>query len=168
MAFIGPWGQFIHIPKCAGVSMRSWLQQHYRTEGHDEIGMHELPHEITNAFTIIRHPTDWLVSFYTYYQQNGWVWEDLPDFVDAEFEGTKGLFWPQFVRAVVTTNPGAVGRVYDQYCLPGVKVYKLEELYQHFENIRKVHDTNNKVYMSPEQRQMICEAERETLERYGY
>ena len=168
MAYIGPWGQFIHIPKCAGLSMRSYLEKTYRTGGHEEKGMHDLPSVIKNAFTIVRHPADWLLSFYTYYFENSWRWEDLPAYIDDQFSFANGMFFPQYVEAVTSTNPGAVGNVYDHYCQPGVKVYRLEELDERFEGMVNIHSTGHKPAMTPKLYDMIYIAERDTLERYGY
>jgi len=168
MAFIGPWGQFIHIPKCAGMAMREYLSRTNRQDGYEENGMHALPNEISNAFTIIRHPADWLVSFYTYYAQNNWLWEDLPEYVDSQFSVAIGRFWPQFIDLLTSKNPGAVSNVFNYYCQPGVKVYKLEELDTHFVGIQKKHSTTDKPPMTPAQRHLICTAEFATMNKYNY
>ena len=170
MAYVGPWGQFIHIPKCAGISMRYYLRHEHGEYGQEVGTKHDLPNTVKNAFTIIRHPAHWLRSFYTYYSQHNWRWEELPQYVNYQFSfaNTNGLSWMQYVTTVTATNPGAVGKVFDYYCVPGVKVYKMEELVDHFPGINKKHSTHDKPVMTLEDWETICNAELDTLFRYGY
>lgn len=172
MGFKGAWGTFYHIPKCGGISMRYFLKAHFHDAGIDYGKQHELPQpgdNLENAFTIVRHPADWLLSYYAYMESHDWRWPECPKEIRDLFAFADGMFWPLWVQAVSAQAPGAVGRVYGLYCLPGVKVYKLEEIDDIFGmevGIKNVTEIAPVMRLSHWQR--LCEAERETRARYGY
>ena len=169
MAFRGPWGTFVHIPKCGGVAMRKHLILKFKVNG-EEIGMmHGIPDDLTGAWTIVRHPANWLLSYYTYLFENRWRWADLPEQIAGWLSFADGLWWPQYVEAVCTEQPGVVGKVFDLYCKPGMQVFQLEKIDLIFdEPIPVIHETDNKPLMTDAHWDMICKAEAETLRKYEY
>ena len=167
MAYIGQWGQFIHIPKCGGLSMRTYLNERYNI-GREQNAMHGMPDKIDNAWTIIRDPRDWLPSFYAYYSASFWHWPDLPPYIAGLFDHAAGRWWPEFVQLVTALSPGIVGKVYDYYCANGVRVYKLEEIKNHFPGLQKIHPTDWKPLVTDEQREWIAVSEADTVIKYGY
>ena len=174
MAYKGTWGTYYHIPKCGGISIKYYLKSHYRDPGDYTGGgkQHRLPEaadDLTKAFTFVRHPADWLLSFYAYYEFMGWNWPELPEEIADMFRFAEGLFWPMFVKTVTEKKPGIVGDVFDLYCLPGVTVYHLEDIQNIFgEDIGLKNVMEIKPVMTAAHRAMICEAEKDTLLRYGY
>ena len=174
MAYIGTWGTYYHIPKCGGTSIKYYLKSRYR-DGGDYTGgglQHRPPgpdDDLTNAFTFVRHPADWLLSYFAYIEANNWHWVECPKDIEEMFRFAEGMFWPTWIRAICSQAPGIVGRVYDLYCVPGVKVYHLEdanEIYGEEIGIKNV--TEIKPVMTQAEWDLICEAEKDTLERYGY
>jgi hypothetical protein len=154
------------------VSVRYYLKSAYQNRGDDVGGQHAiaaaLP-DLENAWTFVRHPVGWLVSFYAYLSQNRWQWVELPQEIHDIFGFAYTMFWPNFVHAVTTIEPGAVGQVYDLYCVPGVTVYQLEEIDDVFgQPVDHKHKSEDKPLLTLENWQMICTAERDTLDRYGY
>ena len=148
--------------------MRKYLATKYKIEDLRLGHMHDLPDEIHNAWTIIRHPASWLPSYFAYLSENNWRWEDRTDAMFDLLGFADGLFWPAFVEAVCS-RPGVIGQVYDSFCVEGVKVYKLEHIDEIFnEPIPRLHPTENKPLFTLAQWEMICESEADTLERYGY
>lgn len=172
MAYRGPWGTFIHIPKCGGVALRKYLKMRYSDNGDEIGGLHEiLPNVdgLENPWTVVRHPAHWLLSYFTYCEDNAWIWRDRPTLVGDQFRFADGMFWPSFVAEVCTVNPGAVGKVFDLYCVPGVEVYRLEDINTVMgEHVPVIHTQDIKPVMTDAHWEMICEAEMGTLEKYGY
>jgi hypothetical protein len=168
----GPWGTYIHVPKCGGVAIKEFLRKTYGVKGEDVGENHSYLTSVEgapNPWTAIRHPAEWLLSYFAYYETNGWRWEDLPIEVDKQFKYANGAFWPFFVKMVCERNPGAVGKVFDLYCIDGVTVHHLENINDVMGDYVPVKHTQDiKPVMTDEHWQMICEAEKETLERYGY
>jgi len=172
MALVGQWGEFgeafWHIPKCAGVSVRNWLLTHHPESLWVEVnGMHGKTKEPEKAFTVLRHPADWLMSFYAYYRQWDWEWDALPDIVEEQFEFAKGLGWLDFVDSVLDNNPGAVTKVFEYYCEPGVKVFLIEELDHHFPGIKWEHYTNYDLSWPPAYKKRFVETEASYLRKIG-
>lgn len=168
MAYRGVWGTFYHIPKCGGVALRSFLRSHYHDPGTEIGNRHTLPqedHDLTNAWTVVRHPAEWLLSYYAYVADHDWQWDDCPSEISDLFRFAEGMFWPMWVNAVA----GLAGKVYGLYCLPGMKVRRLEEIDKLLgEAIPAKNVTEIKPVMLLEHWKAICEAEHSTLVRYGY
>jgi hypothetical protein len=170
MPYIGTWGTFYHIPKCGGIAMRYYLKNKFRA-GTDFGNRHTMPdpEHMDNPWTIVRHPAEWLLSYYSYIESHEWHWPERPPVIDDIFRDYDGMFWPMWVKSVTEQMPGVVGRVYGMYTLPGVKVYRMEEIDSIFgEEISEKNITEIKPVMTLDHWQMICKAERETLDRYGY
>ena len=172
MAFVGSWGTFYHIPKCGGISMRYFLKSQFRDSGREIGNQHTFPQpgdDLSKAFTIVRHPADWLLSYYAYMFDHDWHWAECPKEIHALFRFVEGMFWPWYVRAIANNAPGVIGKVFGLYAVPGVKVYKLEEIDTVFGGpIGLKNPTDIKPVMTLEHWQLLCASERETLERYGY
>jgi len=172
MAYVGPWGTFYHIPKCGGVSLRYFLRTHFHDAGREIGNQHTPPaphHDLKDAWTVVRHPAEWLLSYFAYIEPREWYWPECPRELQDLFSFADGMFWPLWVKAICERAPGAVGRMYDLYCWQGVKVYKLEEIDQIFDmpvGLKNV--TEIKPVISLAQWQMICKAEADTLARFGY
>jgi len=174
MAYVGPWGAFYHIPKCGGISIKYYLKSHYRDPGKMTHNgrQHRIPvpeDDLTNAFTFVRHPAGWMLSFYSYMDFMNWHWPELPDKIDKMFEFSYGMFWPMWVKAITEKKPGIVGQVFDMYCVPGVRVYHLEDVAKVYgEDVGFKNVTEIKPVMTDAEWKMICESESDTLRRYGY
>ena len=174
MAYVGPWGTYYHIPKCGGISIKYYLKSHYRDPGKYTNGgkQHRFPggeDDLTNAFTFVRHPVSWMVSYFSYMEFMGWQWAELPEEIEDKFRFAEGLFWPMWVKAITEKEPGIVGWMYDLYCVPGVRVYHLEDVIKIYgEDIGLKNVTEIKPVVTDAHRKMICDAEKDTLRRYGY
>jgi len=124
---------------------------------------------LVRAWTVVRHPGEWLLSYYAYIESREWHWPERPPEVDDLFRFADGMFWPTWVKAVTNQVPGAVGRVYGLYCVPGVKVYQMEHIDDIFsEPVPVKNVTEIKPVMTLGHWRMICAAEHDTPERYGY
>ena len=172
----GEWGTFIHIPKCAGITIREWIYKQYGLSPRQEdfIDQHRMPDDLTDAWTVIRHPVDWIRSFYGYMSNNHWQWDDLPQFIHDIFRPYYGMWFPQFVNSVALEQPNAVMKVYDHYIVDGVRWYRIEEIddmFRHFGTglqLFNIHKTDNKPVMTEEMRQTLLWSENLTIKKYGY
>ena len=178
MALNGPWGTFIHIPKTGGISLRYALRTIYQTAGEEAGFTHSVPPTYDKAFAVVRHPVAWLRSYYTYRVKFGWMpkW-DAPPCWNAIMGMTyfaDRLPWDEWVKAICTQKPGLVGLVYALYDVPRVTFYRLENITELFNDLGikvflpQLNVGENKPDVTDEQRLMMCEAEKATLERYGY
>ena len=172
MALVGPWGTFYHIPKCGGMSLRYFLKNHYHMQGVEVGNQHSLPprdSDLTNGWTVVRHPAEWLLSYYSYCDAREWVWNERPQELRDLTDYAAGMFWPMWVKEVTTRTPGMIGQAFGLYCVPGIKVYRMEEMDSIYgEHIHAKNEQEIKPVMTRVQWDMICETEKDTLERYGY
>ena len=154
--------------------MYAWLGQRYNVRPRLIGQIHGKAEDYTDAWTVIRHPVDWIRSFYGYLHNNNWVWEDLPDFINDIFRDYYGMWFPQFCNSVATEQPNAVLKIYDNYIVDGVKWYRLEEvndIFRHFGvgmQMPNIHRTTNKPIMTDETRQTLLWSENLTIKKYGY
>ena len=148
--------------------MRYYLWKKFDIKGEEINGEHDLPDDFTNAWTIVRHPATWILSYYHYLAENQWRWEDRPEFVADLFRYADGLFWPQYVDAICS-QPGVIGKMFDYYCIDGVQLFQLEKIDLIFsEPVPALHAAEHKPLYTLDQWQMICDAEDTTLAEYHY
>jgi hypothetical protein len=175
MAHTGKWGTYVHIPKCAGFSIRSALRDHFGS-GKECGDIHGYSYDITDGWTVIRHPAAWLRSFWAYRNNSGWdIDPNAPLYwtpILAMTQWLKGTTWPGFVRAVTVTKPGLVGRIYGMYEHPNISVFLLEDMEPLWSflggkfSLPQIHVTLNKPKITKEQRYTIEKAEPHVMSRY--
>jgi hypothetical protein len=150
--------------------MRYFLRGKFKDDGYEVNGQHDMPDVIDeNTWTMVRHPAKWLLSYYAYVYDNQWRWEERPDIIAELYTSADGLFWPQWIDWVCKIRPYSVGQIYDYFCQPKMQVFQLEKIDKIFdERVPYIHVQENKPMMTLEQWYMICEAEKDTLEKYEY
>ena len=141
MAYVGPWGTFIHIPKTGG----QWVRRVLRASitGTEDGGVHALPHENTPdkqfCFTFVRDPAYWLRSYwghrmgdavpgepFRFTTNNGNLWNDLNRFTFPHMSE----HFETFARNIALHLPGIVGWFYHYYTAPDVRWYHSEDAAQ--------------------------------------
>lgn len=174
--YVGEYGTYVHIPKCAGMAVKRALTSAYpagQSVGHT----HGYTGDIRNGFATIRHPAWWLRSYWSYRVYFKWVQQtNAPPYwpaIMALLSIGDGLDWPDFVSVICNHAPGVVGRVYGLYRHPQIKFLRLEydDLIEHLDRrieLDRVHETPNKPVIEPWQWALICDAESEFIDEYGY
>lgn len=177
MAWVGEWGTFIHIPKCAGSSMRHALRERYG--GGEEVGYgHGFPDEYEDAWCLVKHPAHYLRSIWAWRTRYNWkVWGDeqtpWKEIVELLSYGT-GMPWLEFVVETCFHHPGVVGEIYGLYEKPGVEFYQLEYIHELYDRLGVCLDlpllnSNGLSAVTPllqEMVGMIEAAEGEVMEKY--
>jgi hypothetical protein len=179
MAWKGPWGCYIHIPKTSGM----WTKRVLATAGQGERdGMtHSLPLVWAHKryFTIVRDPAEWLVSVFC--NRRNSRWQDHPekcpwaDFCKVVMPYRTKDF-EEFIDSVTTKLPGLVGWLYGCYTPPKVEAIRygkeqlafLKKLKCHPDRVAPVNVTGNKPDLTVRLREKVFEAELITYGRYGF
>lgn len=133
----------------------------------------------TPRIMFVRHPADWLASYFGAIQ-GGSVTVPCVD----KFRQLPTHYFDDFIRAYLKTMPGEVGRMYNQYNadiamriedLPWTLLNFLESIGVPANQARKCKDldrqnTNKRVLprYTPSLLDRVIEAEQETLDRYDY
>lgn len=166
MAYIGPWGVFVHIPKCGGMAIRSALT--YKYGRGKEIGdHHSIPDTIENGFALVRHPVDWHRSLWAYLYNRGWeinsssphIWSVIVDYVGGAQD------WDSFVRSVTNNSEGLFEYIVNLYRHPNLSIHRLEDVGFSFPNL---HATPNKPDPTEKQAAMIEQANASIMAEFGY
>lgn len=179
---------YLHCPKTAGMwTRRAIVESGVRAYGcgyqtadavraEEEMGLDLM------RFCFIRHPAAWLRSFWCDRMLNG-------------FGGDVGLGRFQvhdfnlYASTVAREEPGAIGQLFDRYTMGAFRVGRVERLAADLleilralgecpdESALQLSPTNRASSLPrlsamseyrPEVYQAVCEAEAETLKRYGY
>jgi hypothetical protein len=121
---------------------------------------------LPNPWTAVRHPAEWLYSMYTYTTLHEYDWEDLPKAIrELVYPGIRND-WETYMTYI---QPGVVGSVFSLYCVPGVVVYRLEEINKVFgKRVLNLHRTPGKKPLDKEHRKYIESKEEDALKIYGY
>ena len=176
MAYVGPWGTFAHIPKCAGLAIRHHLEEHI---GHgEEIGdYHGLPAEIESGFMVIRHPVSWLRSFWAYRNNAGWAINENSVYnwpvIVGITQWAAGLSWSDFVDRLCKYDIDIVSTVYGMYRHPNLEIYQLENISILFDDLGisseflMMHETPNKPDIRGELHKLLY-LTYDTCSKYGY
>lgn len=183
MALKGAWGTFVHIPKCGGFGFRRYLRENIGS-GYEDPPYHGLPETIERGFTLVRHPVDWLRSFWTYRTQHKWEIRRRGDKTinhvnnwPAIFGLTQwaaGLSWPSFVDGLYDNGWDIVSTVYGIYRHPQVKVYRLEHVDELIADLGCTaplpitHVTPNKPEVTRKQREKLERLCWRSIVDYGY
>lgn len=179
MAWKGPWGCYIHIPKTSGMWTKRVLNQ--LGQGNRDGQTHQLPKAWIHPryFTIVREPADWLRSVFCNRRQSRWQEHPEPSFW-AEFCKMvipyRSKDFEEFVELISINLPGIVGWLYGCYTPPGVTAIRygddqmkfLKKLGCHPEREMPVNVSGNKPDLTIMLRQKIFLAELTTYGRYGF
>jgi len=172
---IGRGWAFIHIPKCGGTAIRSYLPG-------SEVGalmplgkscaifspLHRMParRPARRIFTVVRHPADWIRSYWLNpstqdrYLQRYWS-DDLDEFV-----------W-----RLCSGRPGYVGALYQAHIAwPYIKVFRLEDGLEqalawvgvHVPRMQAVNKSVPGPQLSAKSRRLIAASEVGAISRFGY
>jgi hypothetical protein len=179
MAWEGPWGCFIHIPKTSGMWTKRVLRQ--LGNGKRSRHTHQLPltwsHE--RYFTIVREPADWLRSVFCNRRNSRWQdhgedcpWRDLIRIMKPY----RTKVFEEFIVSLVTKEPGIVGWFYDCHTPPRVDVIRfgndqreyLKKLGCDPEKEAPANVSGLKPEITDELRFAIFHAEYDTYLRYGW
>ncbi len=186
MAYVGPWGCFIHIPKTGGLWVKTVLKA--LAVATNDGFTHGLPTSwnYDHIFTVVRDPVDYLRSVYAHRIRNGWraynkevPWKNFCELL-APYESYDDF--PGFIEGVTRDLPGIVGWFYGIYTPPPVEVFITgTTIYDHLRELGcrpDVHPPHNAAPVHPHKgtlpemtddlRQMIYEAEKETYEWYAF
>lgn len=171
MPFYGPWGIFVHIPKCGGDMVKTHLQDRYGMDvGMNLKGVHCNGRGLKGEkFTVIRDPLLWIRSYHTYMGLNRWKWVGFPPNMFEMLGGQRGDSFPRFVEWC-GERPGIVGRFFEYYTDDDdMTVYTLEgdALFKYL-GVRNyvIHETKFKPGIEGWMEEMIRESEREVYEKY--
>jgi hypothetical protein len=178
MAWKGPWGCYIHIPKTSG----SWTRRVLAQKGGERDGMtHSLPLAwIHNRyFTVVRPPVDWLRSVWRDREKSRWQVhpEKCPyrDFTKILIRYRTKDF-EEFIERITTKERGIVGWLYGCYTPPQVEIVRIgEEQIAYLKKLKCNPDAQAPVNVSgrmpeitPQIRQAVFEAEMVTYGRLGF
>jgi len=184
VAWVGPWGTFVHIPKCGGQGLRSYLSEQMGG-GYDEPPQHGVPPFIkTPAFTVVRHPISWLRSYFAYRNMHGWEVLKRADgtinhvnYWPAIFGLTQwaaGMTWGEFVNGLLDQGVDIVSTIYGMYRHPAVKIYQLEHIDVLLDDLGLTahlpvtHVTPNKPTIGWHEREKLEHLCRRSIKDYGY
>jgi hypothetical protein len=183
MAYAGVWGTFVHVPKCAGWGFRRYLEK-YMGAGEEIAPFHGVPGDIENGFAIIRHPIDWLRSFWSFRNNDGWVVRYNDDgtldhvnywpAIIGMTQWAKGTTWPEFVDALVDHQIDIVSNIYGMYQHHNVKFYKLEEIHVLLLDLgldyelQKYNVTQNKPIVTKQEQEKLAYVCHRSIRDYGY
>lgn len=177
MAYVGKWGTFVHIPKCAGLAIRHHLDTHLYTG--EEIGdLHGMPLEIKHGFAVVRHPIAWLRSFWAYRTNEDWALKSAYDYnwpiIVSMTQWAAGLSWDEFCRALFAYGLDIPAYVFGMYRHPNVRLYQLEYIGDLFgelsipHDFTKIHETVDKPEVAPAQVELLHRACQNSISEYGY
>ena len=173
---------FLHTPKTGGRFVTECLAlsepSGYR-KVHDGHG-HQLPSrwDYPLIFTVIRHPTTWLRSFWGHRNRGRWSL-DVSDTPYTTLSNMTQKYasndFAEFAWNVTENLPGLIGWFFGIYTPPPVKVVKLEELYPFLEELG-AHPTDVEPQgmgedlpeITQETKDLIAMAEVRAYIRYGY
>lgn len=106
---------FIHVPKCGGSYVREVMRALGVPLAYTGFGLHTPWKRLSGlglagySFGFIRHPADWLASFWAFRRSSASVRARtatmLPDHED----------WATFVSQTIANNPGYVSALMDEY-----------------------------------------------------
>lgn len=171
MIFRGPWGTYMHIPKCGGNAVKIHLKNLYGVVVEEEYPTDIIPHsEYENRWCVVRNPLDWLRSFWKYTMRHGNGWPTIPEQVRCLMPGHGGRNFPDFIRQ---TKENTVGSVFGVYCVPGVEVFRLEDLRPILARLGNmdmeyIHVSENKPEIEPWMYEWVYNLEKDTYRKYGY
>lgn len=191
MALMLPHSVFFHIPKTGGTWVRHAIQNagipatELKTGSNLQGDAHSQRRDVETAgkftFAFVRHPLNWYASFWNHRMMTGWKFQDRIDrYMSLDFEA--------FVWNVIRHDPGHLAKRYESYLgrAPGVLGFigRTEDLASGLvKALRLAGETFNeeKLLGTPREnvslirpvyssrtRGALLEAERETLERFGY
>lgn len=161
----------------------------FRRDGANHCYFETIPASFAESrftFGFVRHPLTWYQSFWAYRMHTGW--HNSADYIQSND-------FNEFVRLRTTYWPGFLLRHYDKYCFrnDGTSISFIGQ-YEHLasdlisalsqagesfqvETILSLQRSNAAASLSkwsssciyqPETAQLVLEAERETIEKYGY
>lgn len=126
MAYSGPWGTFIHIPKTGGTYTRSILSPGKRV---GENGLtHGLPAKWNRPpyWANIRKPTEWWRSVWGHVMTQGKTtypndipWKYFLDIIRPHLKGEKSFH--EDSMAVMEANPGLITWFFNSYKAPNIQ-----------------------------------------------
>lgn len=128
---IGEGWAFIHIPKCAGTSVREVLTGHESADVMPMYPRNTAAHRFHwlsqgrpegTVFCLVRHPATWLRSYWLHRMKHGW----LPDrYLDRL--GSRNM--AEFMRRVCIHEPGYVSEMYRAYteAFEDTRVFRVED-----------------------------------------
>ena len=165
MAYCGPWGIFVHIPKCGGDLVRNGVGEMYGNDVGVELkGVHCNGRGLVgDKFTIIRDPLMWMRSYHTYMRLASWKWVAFPPKLWEMLGGERGDDFEGFVKWC-GDRPGIIKRFYDYYIDDDIRVFCLEKPHI-FEYLgiknQIVHETRSKPEIKRWMVDMILDSEYE-------
>jgi len=184
---------FIHVPKCAGQSIRNTLFENL-VPGHINVYTYQLifPKRVFDSyfkFTFVRNPWDRLVSAYLFMKSGGahkkdqdWAKQHLSAYPDFESFIKQGLIkkeiqdWPHFRPQIkfLTKQNGElgvdfIGRIENiqadmKYIQDRLNIHK-ELLYI---NKTEAKNEDYRNYYSPESRDLVAAVYQEDITQFGY
>ena len=171
MTYRGPWGVYIHIPKCGGFAVRSRLAE---IEAGEVISdhWHATPRIIktstsTPLITYVRHPVLWYRSLWSYRKSLGWGTHTNDQMWHEIIQKTKhadALPWPDWVAVIARTTPGLYGWLLDKYAHPRMEWRRLEGSGV----TQRKHVTDNKPAIRNKEAVTIEATERAVLYMFNY
>lgn len=182
MAYYGPWGTFIHIPKTGGLWVKAMLKQ--LNPGGSTTFSHDLPDKwhITPIFTILREPAEWLASVWAHRMREKFLpypvrvpWQYFCQLTD-QYTSKDFNVW---LERITTNVPGLVTWFFDIHSPPTAMVFPNIDhfnsyIIDRFPNIRLSDERINFGHNSPayngtiteEQRELVILSEAELYDRW--
>jgi chondroitin 4-sulfotransferase 11 len=178
---------FIHIPKCAGTSIETYLRNfEFYIKGHYHTTHRKLlendKYKNYYKFSFVRNPYDKMVSEFKWYtdQSNEWNLRHCREYYrDVDFK--------TFVNKFLTLHPGDSYHLYSQYSiltpLKGIDfIGRLENLQEHFDIIcdkigipqqqlpheNKSNHKHYTEYYDDETKEIVAEKYKKDIEYFGY
>ena len=126
----------LHIPKTGGIWVRGACQamglpwRRYGPSGMagDQHSDEPTPEVWRQTMTFVRHPVDWLRSFWMFHERTGWrQYTDAPAYIFYACH-RPGMTFEAFVTEYLDRMPGAIGRMFMRYTDNAHLVGKTETL----------------------------------------
>lgn len=132
---IGERMALMHPPKTAGLWARGACQvvglpwERFGPIGKpDDQHSDAAPPDDRYVIAFVRHPVNWLKSFYMFHERTGWEqYSDAPGFIFYA-NHRRGEGFQQFVARYLERMPGAVGRMFDRYIVHADEVGRVESI----------------------------------------
>ncbi len=132
MAYVGPWGTFIRIPRTSSTSYMQYLTKEHKHRGVEHGHYHWYPmHDTPRPWLVtVRPPAQWLRSAWAYLNRTTEQVQHYQEFLGPVagvlFTQLSPLAWDkpfeEFAEAYLEQFRGSISWLFDCYMRPGVDV----------------------------------------------